>query len=68
MPEELAYALRVNVADLRPWEYDNMDADQYESIVYHQNIYHRELSYARQDRANMEKARADAEAAHKANR
>lgn len=65
MPEELSYALRVNVADLRPWEYDNMEADHYETIVYCQNAFHREMEYAKEDRRNQEKAKAELEAKRK---
>ena len=31
-PKELTYALRVSIADLRPWEYDAMSAWDYDMI------------------------------------
>lgn len=33
------YALRVNVDDLRPWEYDAMPADDYEMILHLQETF-----------------------------
>lgn len=32
-------ALRVNIADLRPWEYGNMEAWEYDRIFYTQQAY-----------------------------
>lgn len=38
-PRELVYALRVSVADLRPWEYKAMDSEEYELILGARNAY-----------------------------
>lgn len=35
-PPELTYALRVSIADLKPWEYDAMGFWQYERIRHAQ--------------------------------
>lgn len=48
MPKELAYALRVSVEGLRPWEYRAAEADDYELIVHLQGVYRREMPAARE--------------------
>jgi len=46
-PPELVYALRVSVADLRPWEYAAMEADRYDEIVELRQIWQDERAYWR---------------------
>jgi hypothetical protein len=40
-PPELIYALRVNIDELRPWEYDGMSFWQYERIRHAQAEWRR---------------------------
>jgi hypothetical protein len=42
-PRELIAALRVNIDDLRPWEYGNMESDEYMRILDAQVAYRRAL-------------------------
>lgn len=42
-PAELIAALRVNIDDLRPWEYGNMESDEYMRILDAQNGFKRAL-------------------------
>ena len=46
MPRELDYALRVSVENLRPWEYDEMVADEYDMISHLQGLYRKEARLA----------------------
>ncbi len=46
-PRELVRALRVNVENLRPWEYDGMDAADYESVTTIQRWFRDEMKRAR---------------------
>lgn len=46
-PAELVYALRVSVADLRPWEYAAMEADRYDEIVELRTIWNEERDFWR---------------------
>lgn len=46
-PRDLIYAMRVNVDNLRPWEYDAMAADTYEMIVHLQGVFREEMQAAR---------------------
>lgn len=41
-------ALRVDVAGLRPWEWDAMAADRYDRIVHLQGVWRRESKAARE--------------------
>jgi hypothetical protein len=43
VPPELIAALRVKIDDLRPWEYGNMESDEYLRIMDVQNVYRRAL-------------------------
>jgi hypothetical protein len=39
-------ALRVNIENLRPWEYDEMVADEYDMISHLQGLYRKEAKFA----------------------
>ncbi len=39
-------ALRVNIENLRPWEYDEMVADEYDMISHLQGLYRKEARLA----------------------
>ena len=38
-PKELVFALRVSVADLRPWEYAACPSDEYQMILHLRSVY-----------------------------
>lgn len=38
-PRELIEALRVNIDNLRPWEYGNMESDEYMRVLDTQQAY-----------------------------
>lgn len=40
-PNELLYAWRVNIDDLRPWEYDQMSAWKYDKIRHAKDVWER---------------------------
>ena len=45
-PLELVYALRVNVDNLRPWEWDAIEADVYDEILLCRETWAREQAKA----------------------
>lgn len=50
----------MNIDNLRPWEYDEMEADDYEMILHLQSVFRQEMQTATEavERLNARKKKA----------